>query len=171
MPAKKYLELNAGRMAEVQAAASSAGAADDGKLVALDATGKIDTTMMPAGLGSDSVSVPASEALASGDLVNIWDDTGTAKARKADASAAGKEAHGFVTAAVAIAANATVFFEGSIGGKTGLTPGARQYLSDTTPGATVATAPGTAAHVVQFVGCAVNATTISFEAGEPITLA
>jgi hypothetical protein len=67
---------------------------------------------MPTGIGADTASITASEALAAGDLVNIYDSTG-AKCRKADASTSGKEAHGFVLAAVESAASATVYFEGS----------------------------------------------------------
>lgn len=171
MAAKKYLALSNGRIAETNATVQSAGAADDGKIVALDPAGKIDQTLLPAGLNSDSVSLPASEALSAGDVVNIWDDVGTARVRKADATAPDKEAVGFVNAAVSGGAAATVFFEGSISGKSGLTPGARQYLSDSTPGAITPTPPTTAGHVVQFIGIAINTTSVSLEVGEPITLA
>ena len=53
------------------------------------------------GGGADTGTVTTSEALAAGDLVNIWNSSG-AKARKADATTAGKEAHGFVLAVGAI---------------------------------------------------------------------
>ena len=78
---------------------SSAGAGDTGKLVALDSSGRIDLTMMPVGITADVAALTTSEALSAGDFVNIWNSTG-AKARKADATVAGKEAHGFVLGAI-----------------------------------------------------------------------
>lgn len=124
--------------------------------------------MMPTGVAADVALVTASEALSAGDLVNIWNSTG-AKVRKADASTAGKEAHGFVIAGVAGAGVATVYFEGSNGMVTGQTPGV-VYLS-TTPGLTTSTAPSVAGQVVQRVGFATSATAVNFQAQEPIVLA
>lgn len=141
-----------------------------GKVVKLDGSGKLDASVMPTGIGADTAVITASEALAAGDLVNIWNDAGTAKVRKADASVAGKEAMGFVLAAVSNAAAATVYFEGSNAQQTGMTPGL-QFLSATTPGKTQATAPTGAGKVVQRVGFAVSATTINFDGGDPIVLA
>lgn len=152
----------------VNSKTSSAGAGDTGKLVALDGAGRIDITMMPVGIGADTASITTSEALAAGDLVNIWNSTG-AKARKADATTAGKEAHGFVLSAVASAAPATVYFEGTNTAVTGLTPGP-QFLNTTAGGATV-TAPSAAGNVVQAVGVATSATSLNFNLGTPIVLA
>lgn len=195
MAAPRFLANIAGRVRMVAAILTSAGAGDAEKIVATNTNGKIDDTIlgaatsgnsivvktqpdgtldpavMPTGIGADVKNMPASEALAAGDLVNIWNDTGTAKARKADATAEGKEVHGFVKAAVASAATAAVYFEGRITGLTGLTPGARQYLSAATPGALTATAPAAAGNVVQWVGDAVSATELDFEKSNPITVA
>ena len=153
----------------VNSKASSAGAGDSGKLVALDGAGKIDSTMMPTGIGADTASIPASEALAAGDMVNIYDSTG-AKCRKADAATAGKEAHGFVLAAVESAASATVYFEGTNTQVTGQTPGP-VFLSATTPGLATSTAPSSSGNVVQRVGFATGTTAINFQAQTPIVLA
>lgn len=147
---------------------SSAGAGDASKLVALDGSGRIDNTMMPAGIGPDTASIITSEALAAGDFVNIWNSTG-AKVRKADATVAGKEAHGFVLAGAASGAAATVYFEGTNTGVTGQTPGP-VFLS-TTAGVATATAPSTAGNVVQRIGFAVSATAINLQSQTPITLA
>ena len=111
MAAKKYLKQSAGVIAEEAGITTSTGAPDDGKLVALDATGKIDLSMMPTGIGPDTATVQASEALAAGDVVNIWNNAGAFRVRKADATVAGKEAHGFVLASVLLGANALVYFE------------------------------------------------------------
>lgn len=152
----------------VNSKTTSAGAGDSGKVVALDGSGRIDSTMMPVGIGADTAVITTSEAVASGDLVNIWNSTG-AKCRKADATVAGKEAHGFVLVGVGSGAAATVFFEGSNTGMAGLTPGV-QFLS-TTAGTTSVTAPSTSGNVVQRVGFATSATTMNFQSGAPIVLA
>lgn len=169
MAGDKYLYNNAGTVTEKAAIQASAGAADANKIVAVDANGRIDNSMMPVGIGADTATITASEALAAGDLVNVWNSTG-AKVRKADASTSGKEAHGFVLAAVANGANATVYFEGTDNQVTGLTPGV-QYLSATTPGAATATAPSAAGQVVQRVGFATAATALNFQSQPPIVLA
>lgn len=147
---------------------TSAGAGDAGKLAALDGAGRIDNSMMPVGIGADTAIIPASEALSAGDFVNVW-NSGGARVRKADATVAGKEAHGFVLAAVANAANATVYFEGTNTGVTGQTPG-NVFLS-TTAGIAAAAAPSVAGNVVQRVGFATSATAINFQSQIPVTLA
>jgi len=194
MAAPRYLRNDAGRIKMTPTIAASAGAADGekvpstnasgvldpsllnaaatgaNKIPILDGAGKLDPSTMPTGIGQDAQSCPASEALAAGAYVNIWFDAGTVKARNADASAEGKEAHGFVTAAVASGATATVFKEGANTGLSGLTPGARLYLG-TTPGTATPTAPSTSGNVVQWIGNAATATSADFEPGDPITVA
>ena len=151
----------------VNSKTTSAGAGDSGKLPALDSSGRLDTTFMPVGIAADTVSITTSETIASGDLVNIWNSTG-AKVRKADASVAGKEAHGFVLAGVGSGASATVYFEGSNTQVTGLTPGV-QFLS-TSPGLCSSTAPSGSANVVQRVGFATSATSLNFQSEVPYVL-
>lgn len=140
------------------------------KIVKLDAGGKLDLTVMPTGIGPDTAIITASEALAAGDLVNIWNNASVANVRKADASVAGKEANGFVLSAVSASAAATVYFEGMNNQCTGLTPGI-QFLSATTAGKTLATAPTGAGKVVQRCGFAVSATAMNFDGCDPIVLA
>lgn len=165
-----YLKLAAGVPSDANALAASAGAADAGKIPKLDGTGKIDSTMMPAGVGAETRVIVASEALAAGDLVNIHSSTG-AKVRKADATTAGKEAHGFVLASVISGGNATVYPEENvISGLTGLTPGTRMFLA-ATAGLNTATAPSATGQVVQDIGVALSATEILFRPRQPITLA
>ncbi|MGY1946548.1 hypothetical protein [Nocardia asiatica] len=166
--ADKYLYNNAGTLTERAAITTSAGAGDSGKIPGLDANGRLDNSFMPVGIGADTATIAASEALSAGDLVNIWNSSG-AKVRKADATTAGKEAHGFVLAAVSNGANATVYFEGTDTGVSGLTAGV-QYLS-TTPGTATSTAPSGSGNVVQRVGFATAATALNFDAGTPIVLA
>lgn len=167
----KILQLISGVLTQVEAIVTSAGAGDSGKMPALDTAGKLDVSFMPNGIAADTKILASSENLAAGDLVNVWDDSGTAKARKADASGGvAKRAHGFVLSAVTSPANATVYMEGTITGLSGLTRGAQYYLSGTA-GAATATAPSTATHIVQEVGVAISATEISFEPQQPVVLA
>ena len=169
MAGDKYLYLNTGTITEKAAVQSSAGAGDAGKIPALDASGRLDTTMMPTGIGADTATITASEALAAGDLVNVWNSSGSFRVRKADASSSGKEAHGFVLAAVSNAASATVYFEGTNTQVTGLSPGV-QYLS-TTPGTVSSSSPTGAGVVSQRVGFATAATALNFQSNNPIVQA
>lgn len=167
--ADKFLRNNAGVITEKEATVTSAGAGDAGEIVALDAAGKLDNSVLPTGIGADTAEITASEDLAAGDMVNIHDVTGAFRVRKADASAVGTQAHGFVLAAVTSGQNATVYFEGSNTQKTGLTP-AVHYLSETA-GAVTTTAPTTSGAIVQKVGVATSATVLNVEIQEPIVLA
>lgn len=168
MPGEKFLKQTNGGLIET-VATQVGGAPNADKIPALDAAGRLDASMMPTGLGADTAVIMASETLAAGDFVNIHNVSGNARVRKADAATAGKEAHGFVLAGVASAANATVFFEGTNTGVTGQTPGVA-FLS-TTAGLGTPTAPSVAGQVVQRIGLAVSATAINFEPSPPITLA
>lgn len=152
----------------LNATAASAGAGDASKIPQLDASGRLDSTLLPVGVGADTAIITTSEALVAGDLVNIWNSTG-AKARKADHATAGKEAHGFVLVGVASGSPATVYFEGTNTAVTGLTPGV-QFLG-TTAGKTTNVAPSATGNVVQRVGFATSPTALNFNASDPIVLA
>lgn len=170
----KFLDIDpaTGRVNQVAAVSASAGAADANKIPKLDAGGKLDSTVMPAGIGSDSMAgIIASEAIAAGALVDVWNNAGTLNVRNANATAAGKECDGFVLAAVAQGAAATVYFEGTISGLTGLTLGGRCYTSAASPGAVTQTPPAATGNVIQFVGVALSATQVTFEADDGIILA
>ena len=169
--ANKLPALNANGILDasiVNSTTTSAGAGSAAKLVALDGSGRIDTTMMPVGIGADTVAITASENLAAGDFVNIHDATG-AKVRKADATTAGKEAHGFVLASVTSGQSATVYFEGTNTAVSGQTAG--PVFLGTTPGLAVATAPSGSGNIVQRIGFATGATSINFQSNDPIVLA
>jgi len=168
MAAKKFLRFLNGVFTEVFGVQTSAGAGNAGDIVALDDTGRLDNSLMPIGIGADTKSITTSEALAAGDWVNIWNSAG-AKARKADATTAGKEAHGFVLAAVASGASALVYFEGTNTQVTGQTPG--PVFLQTTAGTGGATVPSASGNVVQNLGVALSATEVNFERGTPVTLA
>lgn len=169
--AEKYLSIStAGLLTEKEAKVSSAGAGDAGKILALDSNGRVDNSVMPVGIGTDTKSIVASENLAASDLVNVFNDTGTPKVRKADASGAnaGKVANGFVLAAFNSGETAVVYFEGTIIGLSGLTAGTSMFLSGSTAGMATTTAPTASGQCVQRVGVAISDTEISFEPGDPV---
>jgi hypothetical protein len=147
---------------------ASAGAADAGKSIFTDAAGKLDPTMLPSGIGADTQVITASEALSAGDYVNVWSNAGF-KVRKADATVAGKEAHGFVLSNVIGGGDATVYFEGSNTAVTGQTAGV--VFLGTVAGSGVVIAPSGAGSIVQRLGFATSPTSVNFQSQVPITLA
>lgn len=167
--ADKYIKISSsGFLQEQEVITQSSGAGDAGKLVGLDSTGKLDQSLMPVGIGADTKVIQASENLSAGDFVNVWNDSGTVKVRKADASAGvSKKADGFVLSAVSSGNNATVYFEGTNTQLSGLTGGSNYFLSTTAGGATT-TPPTTSGYIVQYLGKALSSSEISFEPGEPI---
>lgn len=166
----KYLTNENGRMVEKMGVEASAGAGSAGGLPQLDSAGKLDSSVMPTGLGDDSQTVDASENISAPAFVNIWNDGGTPKVRAADATTEGKEVVGYITTAATTGAGVKVFFEGVSSGHSSLTIGERQYLA-TTAGQISATAPSGTGVVVQCLGEAISATEIAFEKSDPITLA
>lgn len=132
---------------------TSAGAADAGKIPALNGAGQIDSTMLPGSNAMPSMSIPTSESLAAGAMVNLYSASGTLTARNANASDATKPAHGFVLAATTSPANAAVYFNGSLNnGASGLTIGSPVFLSAATAGAVTTTAPTAPGNLIQRVG-------------------
>ena len=165
---EKFIQHDAaGGLREVEGV-ETGGAPSANRIPSLDANGQLDVTMLPTGIGADTAVITASGALAAGDFVNLFDDGGSFAVRKADASSAATQAHGFVLDAVADAAPATVYFEGNNTAVTGQTPG-RKFLS-TTAGLAAAAAPTGATEIVQRLGIATSATTINFEPQLPIEL-
>ena len=156
---------------EVEATVTSTGVAEAGDVVALDANGKLDMSVLPTGIGADVAIILASENLGAGDFVNIYNNAGTANVRLADATAANAAeiAHGFVLNNVTSGNNATVYFEGTNDQVSGLTPGVTYALSDTTPGGVVAlgSATTTAGESLQILGVATSAAAINVEIGKP----
>ncbi|NDE15824.1 hypothetical protein EBZ80_12925 [bacterium] len=162
MPVEKYQTFDGGQKLK-SFLQTSTGAGDAGKPVALNNSGEIDASMLP-NREVDSTTLPASENLAAGDLVNIWSDSGTLKVRKADATSSAKRADGYVLAGVTSPANAVVFHDGAITGLTSLTVGGRYYLSATAGGLTIeASVPTTTGNLIQFVGQAVSATKLLYQ--------
>lgn len=170
MAGNRYIHINGTTHEEKAASQASTGAPDAGVIIAADATGKLDTSFLPTGVGPDTETVQASENLAANDAVNVWSSSGSFRVRKADGSTTGKSADGFVLSAVTSGSNATVYRRGSNSGLSGLAPG-RYFLSGTTAGAITQTPPTAAGTTWQCVGVATSATVLDFNPGEPVTLA
>lgn len=167
--ADKFLQHDAsGGLREVEGAAVGGGGSAN-KIAALDATGRFDPTMMPTGIGAETASIECTENVAAGDLVNIYENNGAIRVRRADSSSAATYANGFVQGAFTSGQNATVFFSGIISGLSGLTPG-KAFLGNTA-GSSTHLAPTAAGNIVQKVGVALTADTLYFAPQEPILLA
>lgn len=135
--AEKYLARVAGKTKQRELAVVSTGASDAGRGVALDSTGRLDSTVMPVGVGANTQSMPASEALGAGTFVNLWGDSGVLKARLADNSN-GRQADGYVLEAVASAGTAAVYpLDAMNSALSGLTAGTDYWLG--TAGGVIAT--------------------------------
>lgn len=167
MSTNRFLTLVNGVINFVTAISSSTGVSDANKIVSTGPDGRLDNSVMPSGIGAATETISASETLSAGDFVNIWNDAGTRRARKAAADNA-RAAMGFVLTAVTSGQNATVVLQGVNTGLTGLTPGTRYFLG--TNGAATTTAPTTATHINQSLGVAISATGINFEYNDPIVI-
>ena len=170
MAAKSFLRLVAGKVKAIQATVVSTGAANDGDIVALDGTGKIDVSILPVGVGPDVELVVCSEDLGAGDYINVFDDNGTRKVRLAD-NTNGRDAHGFVKSAFTTGESAVVYFEGPNNNLSGLTIGSRMYLGTAGGVISAPLAPITdAGKIHQFLGYAVNSDTVNTDIDDLIQL-
>lgn len=157
-------------LAEENAVDESTGAGDAAKLVKTNAQGKVDESFLPTGVGDETFIAEASEALAAGDFINLFDDAGTLKMRKADASN-GRRAHGFVRASVASAATGTAYGAGYINDQlSGLTLAATYYLATSAGTGATAGPTSAASHIHQEIGVALTATALLFVPKQPIAL-
>lgn len=169
MATNKFLTFLANKIQYVTAIASSAGVGDANKIISTGSDGLINLTLMPTGVGADTQTVVAFEALSAGDWVNIFDSAGTPNVRKADANPE-RAATGYVLASVSASANAVVYRSSTNTGRSGLTAGTYYYLS-TTAGGETATAPIASGDVIQGLGYASSANSIAFQPTTPIAVA
>jgi hypothetical protein len=113
--------------------------------------------------------VLASEAISAGNLCNVYNNAGTANVRKADNTAAGKEANAVALTGISNGGTGTVYLPGAtVTGLSGLTPGSYEWLG--TSGGTTETAPTTAGNISQIVGYAESATSMYFFPLAPVTM-
>ena len=168
MSVKRFLRYLNGKPSESDALQASTGVSDADKIVATGADGKLDVSLMPSSITVQTKIAPASEDLAAGDLINLWDDSGAVKARLADASTS-RPAHGYIKAGALTGANATVYLEGVNDQLSGLVAG-DVWLGES--GAVTQTAPASGSGgISQLVGTALSATEMDFEKEQPIGLA
>jgi hypothetical protein len=165
----KNLALVSGRISEVLGLTSSSGAGDAGKFVQTDSDGRLNSSLMPPGITADQKTGLASGTVTAKDLVAIELTTGAIT--RASAASGGNQASGFAQAGAANGASVTAQLEGIITGLTGLTPGARYYLSDSTPGGITATPVSGTGKIHQYVGQALSATELNFEPDDGVVLA
>lgn len=166
----KTIDLATGQEQLKEALVISTGAGDAGKIVALNSDGDIDPSMLPPGVGAETVVAPSSENLGAGEFVNLWNDSGTLKARLADADN-GRPANGFVLAAVVSPANATVYPLGDQNTQlSGLTVDSVYFLSKTAGGVTTDISSYGDTDIVQRLGIAISTTAIQTEQNTPAIL-
>ncbi|MBX9754640.1 MAG: hypothetical protein K2X80_07795 [Pseudomonadaceae bacterium] len=126
--AQGFLARVAGKTKQLLAVIVSVGVGDAGKIVGLGSDGRLDASVMPVGIGAQTTQAVASEALGAGKYVQYHNNAGVFSARLADNSN-GRQADGFVLAAVASAATATVYpLDGTNAQQAGLTIGSRYWL-------------------------------------------
>lgn len=171
MSALKFLtRLSTGAIQLVSAISSSAGGADGNKVVATGADGKLDPTLFPAGVEIQTETATATEALVTGDFVNIYDNAGTPSVRKAVGNDPNKICNGFVLAGYANTDSVTVYTKG-VNTSVLATEGIKSYLSTATAGASTETAPtDTSGHFQQVLGIGVPSGLL-FEFDDPIYFA
>ncbi len=147
--ADKYLKLDStGFSKEQEFLATSSGASDAGKGVALNGDGLIDPTMLGT---TESLSMTASEDLSAGDFVNFWNDSGTLKVRKATNTGIATRADGYVKSSTTTGNAITVYRDnGTITTLSGLTIGSTYFLG--TSGGVTTTVPTSSNAIVQSVG-------------------
>lgn len=155
--ADKYLELNAAGRPQQKEPATTGGAGQAGKIIALGNDGLVPPSMLGS-VGTPSLSVTAFENLAAGDYINLYYTGGTVQARKANATDATLPAHGYVLSGVSTGNSVDVYADGfnsqiPQGSLTTADIGKRVFLSDTTPGGVTLTAPtSTTGRLVQCLG-------------------
>jgi hypothetical protein len=165
--ADKFIDLVSGRRILKDPIDVSTGAPDSGKIIKLDSSGRLDNSFLPVGVGADTLTIEAGENLDSGDFVQIYNDGGTPKVRKADNSN-DRRASGFVLLSVISGNNAEVYLEGTNTALSGMTIGARQYLG--TAGDVTETAVTGSGEIHQFLGIASSATELNIEVTDEIEI-
>ena len=170
MATNRYLTVTtSGTYTMAVPAIVSTGTANAGNIVALGSNGLLDASMMPSGIGATVVTCVTSASISAGQLVNFYSNSGTLTARPADSTAAGSEANGFATAAVASGASGSFNVGGIVTGLSGLTIGSVYFLG------TVVffsySSAKTAGNIQQIVGKALSATSLEFAPLAPLTVA
>lgn len=167
----KVLTLNTdGSLLEVTPDQTSAGASSSGHIPGLNASGKLDISFMPAGVGGDTQTINATESITAGSFVNIYNNAGSLGVRNAVAADNTKPANGFVLSGYTSSQAALVYLQGlntlvPLGSFTAANVGQKVFLSPTTSGGCQTAIPATTGQIAQVLGTveAVGATvTVNF---------
>lgn len=163
MAGQKFVAIIANKLKEIVGLQVSTGVSDANKIVSTNSVGVIDITLLPAGIGAETVNAPTTENLAAGDLVNLYLNGAVINLRKADATTNAKPANGFVIANSSSPANATMYILGTSNNyKSGLTVGAEYVLSKTVPGGVteISAFAGTTGNILQLIAKGTSATSM-----------
>lgn len=152
----------------LNAKTTSDGPEDSDKIPVLDTFGRLSTSFIPDDIIADTYLMMAAENLGSGSIINIFDDNGVSKCRKASASFSNREAHGYVLSSCLKDEYVLIYFEGNNNQVTGLSPGTL-FLS-TIAGLATSNPPTGSGKIVQRIGFATSATSINFQSLTPILI-
>lgn len=112
-----------------------------------------------------AVTLTASEAIAAGDFVHIWDDAGTPKVQLADGTNPLKFANGYAPAAAAAAAPCQALPLAGLNSAVSPAATGEVWLSVTVPGGYQTAAPATTGQLIQSLGSGVQGVGIYLQPG------
>lgn len=163
MAANKYISIVGDHEQEVLPAVISAGVGDANKIVALDSTGHLDPSVLPSGITPDQLAGTSNGTITAKDLCYV--ETAGTITRASAAAGTPHVGLGWALTSVATGQPIVIQLQGIITGLSGLTPGARYFLSNTTPGGIIigSSAPSATGELWQYIGTALTATTLQFE--------
>lgn len=168
----KYLKVDPTTQQNVETSftTSSVGVGSAGKPVATGSDGLIDPSFLPA---LEVMSVVASENIGAGNLVNIFNSSGTIKVRKATNTGYATRAMGYVKQSVTTGNPVNVYTDDNvITGLSGLTVGTDYFLG-TGGGVIDATAMAlvtTSGAIVQFIGVGKTSTELAAKIASTVTI-
>lgn len=159
--ADKYIAISGSGEVERAGTVTSAGVGNAGQIVALDANGLLDSSVMPAGITPDQKAGTSNGAITAKDMVYV--ETAGTIARATAAAGTPHRADGWATTSVATGQPVIMMLEGKISGLTGLVAGTKYFLSNTTAGGLTSTPPSATGEIWQYVGTALSTTELNFE--------
>lgn len=166
----KFLKIGTSGLVAEESTVTAGGGANANKVPALDSNGQLAESMMPSGIGADTVVVPTSENLSANEMVNLYNNSGAITARKADAGTNKYQAHGYVKASTTSPANATVYFDGACAGTFAATDAGKPVFLSDTAGASTLTPVSGSGKIHQMIGYVSATTGFDFEIEPPIEL-
>jgi phage-related tail fiber protein len=138
------------------ATTSSTGIVKVGNGLSVDIYGNLSS------ININTIQATVSETLTAGAFVNIYNNSGTLSVRNANATDNTKPVNGFILNSYNVGNTATIYLSGMNNQLSGLTIENQYYLS-TTNGVVSTTIPVSTGNLIQFVGSAINTTTIVYQ--------